>query len=309
MSQQLAATTQTEIQELIRKNGSLEAEFYEKTAMVIHGGAVAFEGAIDSQEMYEAALTYRKDIRATDKDWDAEMKRVTAPLNQVLELEYEKFREPRRLLKQAISVIDTQVNSYLRLQEKMRIDRQRQADEAARKERERLAAEAREKAEALRKAEMEAEARRQEAERVRLAAEAEMEAKATAQLAEGRDHALVKIPPEAMVTTEQVIEAQTEALQLAAMRAEVEQAEMAAMTVAPTIVANTTKVAGSSSRKVWKWRVVNPAEVPRDMLMLDEKKISGHVRTYGADKPLSGIEIYEEFQIASRTSARSKARA
>jgi hypothetical protein len=71
------------------------------------------------------------------------------------------------------------------------------------------------------------------------------------------------------------------------------------MTV-PPIQPMFSRAAGISTRKVWKWEVVNEAEIPRQFLMIDRVKINGIVRAMGASTKIPGIRIYEETGIAVR---------
>jgi chromosome segregation ATPase len=56
---------------------------------------------------------------------------------------------------------------------------------------------------------------------------------------------------------------------------------------------------GSSVRTVWKWRVVDETQVPRELLTVDPVRVNGAVAA-GA-RWLSGIEIYSEDLVTVRT--------
>lgn len=51
---------------------------------------------------------------------------------------------------------------------------------------------------------------------------------------------------------------------------------------------------GTTLRKVWKYRITDPEKVPREFMILDEKKIGFFARTYKGSKEIPGIEIYSE---------------
>lgn len=85
-------------------------------------------------------------------------------------------------------------------------------------------------------------------------------------------------------------------------RAEVAQ-DRAASVVAPTFVAETPKVKGVSGRRVWKYRVKDANLVPREYLMLDDKKIGAVVRAMRKDTNIAGIEVYDEPDLSASRGA------
>ncbi len=52
------------------------------------------------------------------------------------------------------------------------------------------------------------------------------------------------------------------------------------------------KVAGVSVRKVWRFRIVNAALIPREWLSVDEKRIGQYVRAAKGDANIPGVEVY-----------------
>jgi len=58
-------------------------------------------------------------------------------------------------------------------------------------------------------------------------------------------------------------------------------------------------IAGVSIRKIWKFRIVDETKIPREWLMVDEKKIGSAVRKTGCHLKIAGVEIYEETILAS----------
>lgn len=60
------------------------------------------------------------------------------------------------------------------------------------------------------------------------------------------------------------------------------------------------RIEGVSARKVWKWRLVSIAEVPREHLILDEKKINAVVKAWGESTKIPGIAVYPEQVIAAK---------
>jgi gas vesicle protein len=55
--------------------------------------------------------------------------------------------------------------------------------------------------------------------------------------------------------------------------------------------------AGVVISKVWKWKVTDESQIPREYLILDEKKINGIVKGMKGDTNIPGIEAYEDSQV------------
>jgi hypothetical protein len=73
----------------------------------------------------------------------------------------------------------------------------------------------------------------------------------------------------------------------------------AAQVVAPVVaVAAPPKVAGVATRKTWKARVVSPELIPREYLMVDEKKLDRLAKALGGEAKVLGVEFYEEASLA-----------
>lgn len=72
--------------------------------------------------------------------------------------------------------------------------------------------------------------------------------------------------------------------------------------VAPPIVLEKTvpKIAGVSTRKVFKFRVVNEALVPREFLMVDESKLRKYGNAMGEQAKVAGVEFYAEDSVVVR---------
>ena len=65
--------------------------------------------------------------------------------------------------------------------------------------------------------------------------------------------------------------------------------------VAPVVVPKATpKVEGMSYRTTWKFRIVNPALIPREYLVPDEVKIGGVVRALKDQCRINGVQVYSE---------------
>lgn len=85
---------------------------------------------------------------------------------------------------------------------------------------------------------------------------------------------------------------------------ETEQAEqvISAPIVTPIVVLPKAvpPMEGVSTRKTWKFRVVDEKAIPRAYLMVDEKAIRCVVRSLGDKTSIPGVEVYAEDVIAAR---------
>jgi len=77
-------------------------------------------------------------------------------------------------------------------------------------------------------------------------------------------------------------------------------AEQAAAVITPvvSVVSEAPKLSGISTRKTWKARVVHPAIVPREFLMVDEKKLDAYARAMKQGARVEGVEFYAEESLA-----------
>lgn len=65
-------------------------------------------------------------------------------------------------------------------------------------------------------------------------------------------------------------------------------------------VAAPAKVHGASSRQVWKCRVVDPARVPRQFLVPDEKALDAYAKAMKGQATVEGCEFFAEDSLAIR---------
>lgn len=70
--------------------------------------------------------------------------------------------------------------------------------------------------------------------------------------------------------------------------------------VAPVVVPKAEAPAGISYRDVWKYRVTDESKVPREYLVLDDKKVGAVVRALKGEAKIAGIEVYAEKTVAGR---------
>ena len=195
--------------------------------------------------------------------------RITQPMNQALRAVNEQAREQSAPLLDAETKLKRSIGAYTAEQERIRREEQRKADEVARKERERLAAEAR-AAEA---------AARAKAEEQRKASEAAAAA--------GRKAEAAKLAAKAAETQARA-ESKVTALEV-----------QAAAVVAPVIQRAPPKVAGIVTKDVWKFEVTDHSLVPREYMSVDETKIRKVVGALKGDTSIAGVRVYAEKQIAS----------
>lgn len=66
--------------------------------------------------------------------------------------------------------------------------------------------------------------------------------------------------------------------------------------VAPvvTVERSTPKIAGLSYREVWRYRIVDATQIPREYLAVDEQKIAGVVRATKGTITIPGVEAYPD---------------
>lgn len=74
----------------------------------------------------------------------------------------------------------------------------------------------------------------------------------------------------------------------------------APVVVAPVVIPKMETPAGVSYRDVWKFEIVDPNAVPREYLIVDEKKIGGVVRAMKNETRIAGIRVYKETTVAGR---------
>ncbi len=113
---------------------------------------------IDSPTMFELASEDLMKVKALQKDVEAKRTAITGPINQAVKAINDLFRAPKEYLDQAESTLKRAMVTYSNEQERLAAEARRKADEEARIERERLAKIEREQAEAAAKAQAEAQA-------------------------------------------------------------------------------------------------------------------------------------------------------
>lgn len=69
--------------------------------------------------------------------------------------------------------------------------------------------------------------------------------------------------------------------------------------IVPTLAPTIQKVAGISTKMVWKFEVIDEALIPREYLTPDLVKIGKVVRATGSTLPIPGVKIYSEELISA----------
>lgn len=266
-------------------------EYDASTAVVLAGQAQAAltsatELVIDSPTMYELASDELKNIKGLQKTVEEKRTSITGPLNAALKAVNDLFRAPKEYLDKAEAACKRSMITYTTEQERLAAEARRVAEEAARKERDRLAAEQREQERQAREAaEASARAQREAAE---AAARGDAEAAAVAQ-------------EEARRQAEAAQAAQAEA-QAAAQTAEV-------VSFTPTVAAPA-KVSGISGRVNYTAQVddlmtlvkaVAEGKAPIQCVMADEKFIGAQARAFKKAGPLyPGVTAVAERGLSAR---------
>lgn len=203
---------------------------------------------------------------------------LTRPIDVAKKVIMDFFGGPIGVLEQAKGLLDGKVIAYDNEQEQVRKEAQRKLDEAAQRERDRIAAEATER---QRVADEEAQRLRDEA---------------TALEAAGDISGAEKLANKACKVEEKA-QARVEVLQ-----------DRAAQVVAPIISRGSAKAPGSMFRDNWKWRLTDIAkvsasfkhEVPRDAAIdAIVKSMKGDAESIKAVVG-AGIEIYNDRGLASK---------
>lgn len=204
-------------------------------------------------------------IKGLQKKLEEKRTSITKPLNDALKSVNDLFRPAKTWLEEAEAIRKGQMTIYREVEAEKIRKAQAELEEIARREREALAAKA---AEVERKA-------REQAERLRAAANTEAE----------------RLAAERRI-------AQKEAE--AAAKAEALRAEAAAA-VAPKIVVEPPKSFGQSVRENWTFEIVDAALVPREFLVIDEKKIGGVVRAMKGYTNIPGVKAIKGEVISSKS--------
>jgi colicin import membrane protein len=235
--------------------------------------ALAFINAFEIQtvEDYGLGADELKAIKAKAVQLEEQRTSITGPINKGLKAINDLFRGPADLLSQAESILKRKLLAYDQEQERIAAEARRKAEEAAAAERRRLEEEA-----AARKREADAQA----------AAAAKAQAEGNAQAA-------------ALATA-------------AAQRAQAEAQAAAAtsqMVIAPVVSVEKPKAAGISTTKKVDFEVIDlhaltkhVAQHPEllNLLQPDSVKLRAYVRGLGMACALPGVRVFEDRVMSAR---------
>lgn len=262
---------------------------------------------VDSDQDYELAAGELKGIKGAWATMEADRTSFTGPLNKVLDALNARFQPHLKTLKAAEQIIKDKMLGYTAAQERIAAEARRKAEEAAAAERKRLADEAR----AIEQAAVN-EARRMAAiEQQRIAAEQaearrlekiEAEARAAGDAEAARiaqENAAAQRAQAAALAAQTAREAeqrqQATALEVAAIE------NVAAVTVAAPVAVAQVKVSGVSSAKSYDFEVVNLLEVIQhvathpelvSLLEVDSTKMRALVKSLGMNTKIPGLRVF-----------------
>lgn len=74
----------------------------------------------------------------------------------------------------------------------------------------------------------------------------------------------------------------------------------APVVVAPVVLPRAEAPEGISYRDVWRFEIVDANKIPRDYLMVDDKKIGAVVRAMKGETRIDGVRVYSEKVVAGR---------
>lgn len=266
-------------------------EYDASTAVVLAGQAqAALESAtdlvIDSPTMYELASDELRQIKALQKTVEEKRTAITGPLNAALKAVNDLFRAPKEYLDKAEAACKRSMITYTTEQERIAAEARRVAEEAARRERDRLAAEQREQERQAREAAAAAERAQREAQEA--AARGDREAQARA---------------------EEEARQQAEAAQSAQAEAEATAVTAEVVSIVPAVAAPA-KVSGISGRVTYAAQVddlltlvkaVAEGKAPLEAICANDKFLGAQARAFKKSGPLyPGVTAIAERGIAAR---------
>lgn len=70
--------------------------------------------------------------------------------------------------------------------------------------------------------------------------------------------------------------------------------------LAPAVVEQPVKLAGVSTRTDWDFEITDEAAIPREFLMIDEKKIRAYVKAMKSEAKVAGVRVFARDVISAR---------
>jgi len=244
---------------------------------------------VTDEDRLKFAVALGGEAAKITKRIDAKRKEVTAEASDFVKSVNGFCKDYTDRLGEVVMITKNKIGVYKHQQELERRKQEEAARKAAQEFQEKLRLEAEE---ANRKAREEAARKAEEETRVRLAKEAEERAKQEA---------------ESQAEAEERAKREAEEIEAARKKAEEEAAKheiQAPVVTAPVIpvkgkVTRTETGAAAHERKAWKAEVINEAEIPREYLTVDMKKINEAVKMGAREIP--GVRIFEETSTVFRS--------
>lgn len=229
---------------------------------------------VDSAEAYGLAADELKAIKARANQLEEQRTGITGPINKALKAINDLFRAPADVLAQAEKLLKSKMLAWDQEQERIAAEARRRAEEAAAAERKRLEAEA---------AERQRQADEQAAAAAAAKAAGDAQGAAIAQAAADRAQA----------------EAQT-------------AAETSQMVIAPVVAVERGKAAGISTSEKIDFEVVDLHALVKhvaahpellNLLTADTVKLRAYVRGLGMATALPGVRVFKERVLSARAAA------
>lgn len=258
---------------------------------------------VDSPETFELAGDELRAIKARSKKLEEQRTSITGPINAALRAVNALFAGPADVLADAEGKIKQKMLAYQTEQERLAAEARRRAEEAAAAERKRLEEEA-----AQRQREAQA-----QAEEAAAAQRAEAQARATAEAAQaaGDTQAAAAATAQADAAAQQASLAQA-ATHRAQAEAQTVATEAQLVVAAPVVAIAAPKAAGVSTSKKVDFEVTDlhalikhVAEHPEllNLVTADSVKLRAYVRGLGTACALPGVRVFESKVLSARAVA------
>ena len=269
-------------------SGAMAALAEARTLTVVDQGS--YEFAAGKVQGYKGQRKRLEDLRVF----------LTGPLNKIVKSYNDRFRQPLADLDEAEATIERSMTGYRAEQARMAEEARRRAEEAARVQREAAERKAREE---LAKAEAEAARKREEEDRQRrLAEEAAARARAAKEAGDKAAAAAAEKELEEAQAAERKAREQAEKVAAAGQAraaTSIEQAQN--IQAAPPVYVPPPAAAGSSARETWDFEITDPALVPREYLLVNDKAIRGVVKALKGNANIPGVRAYKTETLAFRS--------
>lgn len=248
----------------------------------------ATDFVVDSNDMLEVAGDDLRRVKSLQKAVEDQRTSITGPLNQAVKAVNDLFRGPAQYLLQAEQKLKGAMLTYQQEQQRLADEARRKAEAEARAEREKQAAIQREQEAKAREAAAAAERAEREAAAARAAGDAAAAEKAQAEARQ-----------------------QAEAAQTAAIEAQAAEQTAAVLTM-PAVVPEPARVAGISTSKTVDFEVVDLhalvrhiAEHPElvGLLVPDTVRLRAQVKATGLRTALPGVRVFQKETMAARRAA------